>query len=98
MQSCSLCQLNSPDSALVCMNCSADLSRYSTAAVTLARFQDNPRVEIIRLVVSDDACPACLEIAGNYAKDEAPALPVQGCSNPDGCKCFYEPLLNVIYP
>jgi hypothetical protein len=98
MQSCSLCHSNSPDSALVCINCSADLSRHSTTAVALARFQDNPRVEIIRLVVSEDACPACQEFAGNYAKDEAPALPVRGCSNPDGCKCFYEPLLNVIYP
>jgi hypothetical protein len=80
------------------VNCSADLRQFSITAVALARFRENPRVEIIRLVVSDEACPACHEIAGNYAKDETPAVPVQGCSNPDGCRCFYEPLLNVIYP
>ncbi len=98
MQTCSFCHSKSPDSAHECVNCSADLNQFSTAAVALTRFRENPRVDIIRLVVSDEACPACQEIAGNYPKDEAPALPVRGCSSPDGCRCFYEPLLNVIYP
>ncbi len=98
MQTCSRCNAQSPDTASACSNCGADLSVYSTSAVTLKNFQDNPRVKNVRIIVADDACPVCKEIEGTYAKDQAPVLPVPGCSDPLGCHCFYEPMLTEIFP
>jgi hypothetical protein len=98
VQTCSKCYTQSPDTATHCINCQAELREYSTTAIALKRLRDNPRVVNIRLVVAHDCCPACLEIAGTYHKEQAPDLPVEGCSHPQGCRCFYEPLLSEIYP
>lgn len=98
MQICSKCAASSPDHALACHKCGSDLREFSTTAVALQKFQNNPRVKNVRLVVPGDACPACLEMAGTYPKDKAPRLPVEGCSEPNGCCAFYEPMLNEIYP
>jgi hypothetical protein len=98
VQTCSKCHALSPDTAYQCENCQADLSQYSTQAVTLQRFQDNPRVLHVILNVHDDCCHACLEMQGAYPKDQAPRLPIQGCSHSDGCRCFYQPVLGDIYP
>jgi hypothetical protein len=98
VQTCTKCNAQSPDTAIFCVNCNADLKQFSTAAVALKRFQDNPRVLRVRLVVMDDACPACQEAAGTYPKDEAPELPIEGCSHNLGCRCFYQPYLDEIYP
>lgn len=67
-------------------------------AVALEHLRTNPRVKNIRLVVSDDSCPSCRTAEGTYAKDHAPVLPHQGCSHERGCRCFYEPMLDEIYP
>jgi len=75
-----------------------ELSQYSVTAVSLKKLVENPRVNAIHLATSDDACPACQAIQGTYAKNEAPILPVEGCSHPQGCRCFYQPLLEEIYP
>ena len=64
----------------------------------LKRFQENERVRNVRLIVSEDCCPACAAQEGTYDKNDALALPVEGCSHPKGCRCFYEPLLTIIYP
>ena len=98
MQTCSKCNAQSPDAATQCVACQADLRQFSTTAVAIEKFRNNPRVENVRLVVSADACPVCSAHAGTYAKDEVPVLPIEGCSNPGGCHCFYEPMLNVIFP
>ena len=98
MQTCSKCNAQSPDSATHCVTCQTDLSKFSTTAVALTNFQNNPRVQNVRLVVAADACPACAAHEGTYDKAKAPTLPIEGCSNPNGCRCFYEPMLNVIYP
>jgi hypothetical protein len=98
VQICSKCQTQSPDAAVVCPRCAADLRQFSTTAAALKKFQANPRVQNVRLVVPGDACPACLALEGTYAKDQAPSLPVEGCSEPNGCRCFYEPMLTEIYP
>ncbi len=92
MQICSQCHASSPDTATHCVACGADLREFSTRAVALRRYRENPRVKYIRVVVADDACPACLAVAGTYAKDQVPVLPVEGCSHEQGCRCFYEPL------
>lgn len=98
MQTCSKCHNSSPDTASLCTVCQAELSQFSTTSVALKRFQANARVKNVRLVVSTNCCPACREIEGTYEKNEAPYLPVEGCSHARGCRCFYEPMLNDIYP
>lgn len=98
MQTCSRCNTQSPDSAVICPNCQADLRETATVAVALKKFQANPRVKLIRVVVNKDCCPTCQQLAGTYDKDAVPHLPVEGCSHGKGCRCFYEPILNEIYP
>ncbi len=98
MQTCSKCNTQAADHVSSCPACGADLSIYSTSAVALRRFRDNPRVKHVRLVASAEACPACRAVSGTYPQDSAPALPVEGCSCPRGCTCFYEPMLDEIYP
>ena len=98
MQICSRCHAQSPNSATRCVSCQADLAQYSTTAQALQRFQNNPRVTAVRISVSNDACPACQQAQGTYPKDQTPRLPIEGCSNGQGCRCFYDPILNEIFP
>ncbi|NLG97989.1 MAG: hypothetical protein GX491_11570 [Chloroflexi bacterium] len=98
MQTCTRCDTQSSDSELICPNCGADLKEFSKTAVTLRKFQENPRVIGVHLVVNRDACPACQEIQGTYPKDRVPKLPVEGCSHGNGCRCFYQPLLEEVFP
>lgn len=70
----------------------------SSQEATLARLQQNPRVSKIRIIVAHDACPACREREGEFAKGQVPALPTPGCSHPLRCRCFYEPTLTEIFP
>jgi hypothetical protein len=98
MQTCTTCNAQSPDAATLCVNCGADLREFSSTAVALKRFQNNPRVRMVRLIAMHDACPACLGSARAYEKDSAPKLPVEGCSHGLGCRCFYQPYLDDIYP
>ena len=98
MQTCSLCNALSPDQASHCVNCKADLSENSTTARALKRFQANPRVEAVTIVSSYNACSYCYEQLGTYSPDEVPPLPHKGCSHTNGCRCFYIPVLNDIYP
>jgi hypothetical protein len=98
VQTCLRCSTQSPDSAQICPACQADLREFSTTAAALKRIKANPRVRLVRLAVPDNACPACQAVEGTYPKDQVPALPVEGCSEPNGCRAFYEPLLDEIYP
>ena len=93
MQTCSQCNASSPDNAHTCVNCQADLAAFSETAVALKRLQDNPRVRAIRISVAYDACSFCYERMNTYPKDQAPRLPHAGCSHENGCRCFYEPVL-----
>lgn len=98
MQTCSKCHTQSPDSTKNCIQCGADLSEASETAVALKQLQANPRVIYVRISVAGDCCPACRQAEGAYAKDSAPKLPIEGCSHALGCRCFYQPVLDVIYP
>jgi hypothetical protein len=98
MQTCTQCNTQSPDSARQCVKCQADLSEFSTTSVALKRFQENPRVRLVRISVAADACPVCYEVQGAYPKDQVPRLPIEGCSYSKGCRCFYEPVLDELYP
>lgn len=73
--------------------------REKELAAALERLQNNDRVRLIRVSVSDDACPVCFSLQGAYRKDEVPLLPPEGCSCPFGrSRVFYEPVLAEIYP
>jgi len=98
VQTCSKCHQQSPDAAELCVNCKAELAVFSETATALKRIQANPRVKLVKVAVSGDACPACRQAQATYAKEQAPALPVEGCSHGGGCRCFYEPVLEDIYP
>jgi len=98
VQTCSRCSTQSPDSVTFCPTCQADLREEATVVVALKKFQANPRVKNVRLVTYKDCCPTCQEMAGIYEKEKAPRLPTSGCSHALGCRCFYEPLLDEIYP
>ncbi len=78
MQTCTRCNTQSADSVTICPKCGANLKEYSIQAETLRKFQENPRVIAINVIVHDDACPACQELQGTYPKDQAPILPVEG--------------------
>ena len=98
MQICSKCQTNNSDQAIYCKKCNADLREWSTSAVALKKLQENPRVSYIRLVANKDCCPVCQAAEGSYEKFSVPKIPIEGCSNPNGCRCFYEPVLEVVFP
>jgi hypothetical protein len=66
--------------------------------MALKRILANSRVIGVRLAVPENACPACRAVEGTYPKDLVPALPVEGCSEPNGCRGFYQPVLDEIYP
>jgi hypothetical protein len=98
MQICSRCNTSAPDSALECPHCQADLTQESVTAISLKKLVENSRVYAIHVATSEDACPACQAVQGTYSKDKAPTLPVEGCSHANGCRCFYQPMLEEIYP
>ncbi len=77
---------------------SLDRWETSPAAQALKRLQANPRVKYIVVSAPADACPACQALAGTYPKDQVPRLPIEQCSHPLGCRAFYNPYLDEIYP
>ncbi|MEN4040765.1 MAG: zinc ribbon domain-containing protein [Anaerolineaceae bacterium] len=98
MQTCSQCNYPSADEALFCSHCQADLRQFSLTAVVRRKLLSNERVSAVRIEVAHDACPACQNMRATYQKDQVPILPVKGCSHPHGCRCFYAPCLEEIYP
>lgn len=70
----------------------------SPAAQALTRIQANPRVKYVVVIAPADACPQCQNLTGTYPKDKAPRLPLEECSHPLGCRAFYLPYLDEIYP
>jgi len=98
VQICSQCQTSNPDTASHCKTCQADLSQWSKLAIMLKEMQENTRVSHIRIAVSGDCCPACAQAEGVYQKESVPQLPVEGCSHNLGCRCFYMPVLDELYP
>ena len=52
----------------------------------------------VRIMANRDCCPTCRATEGAYAFDDVPELPIEGCSHPNGCRCFYEPVLDMFGP
>ena len=72
--------------------------RMADAEAALKQMQENPRVSKIVVVVPANACPACQAVFGTYPKDQVPRLPMDACTHPMGCRAFYQPFLDEIYP
>lgn len=70
----------------------------SEAAKSLDRMRANPRIKYIVVFVPEDACPACQNLTGTYPKDQVPRLPYESCSHPLGCRSYYAPYLDEIFP
>ncbi len=79
-----------------CPHCGAHLDLTPEQALEILR--KNPAVKAIRIIVNRDACAACMYVEGTYPPDQVPLLPVPDCSHPLGCRCYYEPLLDDIFP
>lgn len=52
----------------------------------------------VRILASHDSCPVCRRVEGAYSFDDVPELPIEGCSHPMGCRCFYAPVLDRLGP
>jgi hypothetical protein len=98
MQTCSRCHNQVPDTVQSCPTCQADLKELSETAVALKLIKANPRISRVQVISAGDCCPACQQGQGVYDKDQVPLLPHPGCSHELGCRCFYQPILNEIYP
>jgi hypothetical protein len=75
-----------------------DIWETSEAAKSLERMRANPRIIYIVVCVPEDACPACQNLTGTYPKDQVPRLPYEECSHPLGCRSYYVPYLDEIFP
>lgn len=66
----------------------------------LEQIRKSPRVTGVVIVAPDRVCPVARQIQGTYPKDsdDLPVLPYEGCSNPDGCTCRYEPFVHEVGP
>lgn len=48
----------------------------------------------VRIITSDDSCPACRATADKtFLPDDAPIIPIAGCTHPEGCRCAYTPVM-----
>lgn len=98
MRTCAICNSLTSDSTTYCPTCGGDLNEFSLTAVALKNFRANPHVRAVRITIADDACSYCAEQLGTYPKEQVPQLPHSGCSHPQGCRCFYEPILDQLFP
>lgn len=70
----------------------------NSPAGALKRMQNNPRIRAIAIIAPAEACPACQQLVGTYAKDHVPPLPTEACSHPLGCRATYLPVIDELYP
>ncbi len=59
-------------------------------------YAGEPWIAYVRIAVSNNCCPTCREAQEHTPNP--PKLPIEGCSHELGCRCFYEPVLEEIYP
>jgi hypothetical protein len=75
-----------------------DAWENSEAAKVLKKLRENPRVKLITVFAPEDACSACQQLVGTYPKDQVPQLPIEECSHPLGCRAFYAPVIDDVFP
>jgi hypothetical protein len=64
---------------------------------TLERIRNGLATKV-RILVSHNSCPVCRSFEGAYEFDDAPELPLEGCSSPDRCHTYYAPVLDRFGP
>ena len=72
--------------------------RMTKAEAALRRMRENPRVKMVVVSVPADACQYCQEVFGTYPKEQVPRLPMDYCTHALGCRSFYQPYLDELYP
>jgi len=70
----------------------------SYARIVLARYRLGMKaggaIRGVRIIAGADSCPACRAAAQTvYMPDEAPLIPIQECTHPQGCRCAYTPVM-----
>lgn len=70
-----------------------DAERREEQAVALERIRNGLATKV-RILVAPDCCPVCREFEGAYDFDDAPVLPLEGCSRVGGCNAVYAPVLD----
>jgi hypothetical protein len=75
----------------------AVVDKHAEQKAALARIRGGLATKV-RILANHDACPVCKALEGVYEFDEVPELPHEGCSHPDGCRCFYAPVLDRFGP
>ncbi len=96
MRTCGKCAQQTIDEVLVCPRCGADLRVESTNAQALRQYREGGRVTEVRILADRNCCPTCREASAVYPIDQVPALPIEGCSHAVGCRCVYEPVLDMV--
>jgi hypothetical protein len=75
----------------------ADVTKRATQKKALENIKNGLATKV-RIMVHQDCCPACRAAEGAYEFDEVPELPLEGCSHPGGCRCSYQPVLDMFGP
>jgi hypothetical protein len=75
----------------------ADVTKRATQKKALENIKNGLATKV-RIMANRDCCPTCRAAEGAYEFDEAPELPLEGCSHPDGCRCSYAPVLDMFGP
>jgi hypothetical protein len=81
----------------------AEVGRESEERVALRHRQALDRIRgglstKVRILASHDSCPVCMAAEGAYDFEDVPSLPIEDCSHPAGCRCFYAPVLDLFGP
>lgn len=74
-----------------------DLKLRQESKVALEKIKSGLATKV-RILVPQDACPACQAIEGAYEFEDVPEIPPEGCSCLNGCKAFYAPVLDRFGP
>jgi ribosomal protein L32 len=73
------------------------MDRKQQSIETLARYNSGPVPALVEISDSGDdlVCPACHALNEEIlTADDAPILPYEKCTNPDGCRCTYLPVVD----
>lgn len=75
-----------------------DEERRKEQKAALERIRQGRIATKVRILVAPDCCPVCRAFEGAYDFDDAPELPLEGCSRSGGCNAVYAPVLDRFGP
>lgn len=74
-----------------------DAKRREESKVALENIKNGLATKV-RILVPQDACPACQAVEGAFAFEDVPEIPPEGCSCLTGSKATYAPVLDRFGP